>query len=191
MSNIWITADTHYQHTNIVKGCSRWENKVGCRDFDSLEAHNKALVKNINKTVKWDDTLYHLGDWSFGGINSIYEFRKQLHCENIIFVAGNHDIHIRKNVDIDTDMGNVKAQSLFKEYHELLEKEIGNNTFIFCHYPIHSFHKINKDNTIHCYGHTHKELGYHKQAVCVSIECHPEFRPFNINEVRKIVKDRK
>lgn len=185
-----MIADTHYNHGNIVRGCSKWENKEACRNFNTLDEHNNVLVNNINNCVKEDDLLYHLGDFSFRGENSIYEFRKKINCKNIIFIGGNHDHHIRKNIIINTDYGDVNAQSLFKEYHELLEKKIGNTTFIFCHYPIHSFHKMKNENTIHAYGHTHLELNYNKKAVCVSVDCHPEFRPFHIDEIRQILNKR-
>lgn len=39
---------------------------------------NEALVTNINKFVKEDDTLYHLGDFAFGNKNKVVEFRNQL-----------------------------------------------------------------------------------------------------------------
>ena len=45
----------------------------------------------------FEDTLYHLGDWSFGGIENIWNFRKRINCKNIYLVPGNHDHHIKKN----------------------------------------------------------------------------------------------
>jgi predicted phosphodiesterase len=58
---------------------------------------NQALVDGINKNVKFNDVLIHLGDWSFGGIDKIWEFRKQINCQNIYHVYGNHDHHISRN----------------------------------------------------------------------------------------------
>ena len=75
--NIWITSDTHFGHTNIVgPEISSW--KSGYRDFKSLHEMNMALVDGINKYVKEDDILYHLGDWSFGGAQNILQFRKYI-----------------------------------------------------------------------------------------------------------------
>lgn len=58
-----------------------------------------------------------------------------------------------------------------------------------CHYPIYSFHKM-FHGSIHTYAHTHKELNYNKNAICVSVDCHPEFRPFNYDEIINLVKSR-
>ena len=63
----FFTSDTHYGHTNICRGESRWEGKRGCRDFDSVPEMNEAIVEGINSSVGQHDILYHLGDWSFGG----------------------------------------------------------------------------------------------------------------------------
>ena len=50
-------------------------------DFKTLEEHNKALIKAINSTVGENDTLYHMGDWSFGEKKNIYQFRFALKCK--------------------------------------------------------------------------------------------------------------
>ena len=86
MKNIWFTSDTHFGHKNIVRGTSEWDltgNHQSTRDFDTMEEHNYALVKAINATVKSEDILYHLGDWSFGGHENIKKFRDQLNCQEI------------------------------------------------------------------------------------------------------------
>lgn len=96
--NVYFTSDTHFGHKNIVRGTTEWENaRDKVRDFDTLEEHNQVLVDNINGMVKENDTLYHLGDWSFGGIENIWEFRRQLNCRNIHLILGNHDHHIERN----------------------------------------------------------------------------------------------
>lgn len=94
--NIWVTSDTHFSHRNIAgPKVSKWKN--GYRDFEDEFAMNKHIVKVFNQHVKEDDYLYHLGDWSFGGIENIWNFRKQLRCQNIHLFLGNHDEHIKKN----------------------------------------------------------------------------------------------
>src|SRR5699024_1596488 len=86
-----------YHHKNIIKGISNWEDKSGCRNFSTMEEHNQTIVDGINSTVGEDDTLYCLGDWSFGGLDKIWEFRKQIKCKNIHLILGNHDHHIENN----------------------------------------------------------------------------------------------
>lgn len=99
MSNIWFTSDTHFHHRNIAgPKVSKWGG--GYRNFEDEFEMNKHIVKMFNKYVKEEDTLYHLGDWSFGGVDKIYEFRKQLRCNNIHLLYGNHDEKIKDNKEL-------------------------------------------------------------------------------------------
>ena len=59
---IWFTSDTHFSHSNIVKGVSNWENKESCRDFKTVREMNHLLICNFNEVIGTDDELYHLGD---------------------------------------------------------------------------------------------------------------------------------
>lgn len=188
--NIYFVGDTHYNHENIVEGCSKWEDKSGCRDFRTLKAHNQAVIKNINKLVKPDDILYHVGDVAFGGKDSIWDFRKQVACKIIHLCLGNHDHHIKKNTIITTDKGLMNAKNMFTTVQDRIEKVIQDKyDFVLDHYPIKSWHKKEK-GAIHIYGHSHVDLLYHPHAICVSMECHPDFRPFSLQEILKIVKER-
>ena len=74
---IWFTSDTHYAHKNICRGVSEWTAADKTRDFETLNEMNLQIVKSINDHIGQDDVLYHLGDWSFGGIENIWNFRKQ------------------------------------------------------------------------------------------------------------------
>lgn len=75
---IWIVADTHFGHRNIIK----YENRP--EDYDSI------IVKNWNAVVKSSDTVIHLGDIHLGGIESWFKYIKRLNG-HIILVRGNHD----------------------------------------------------------------------------------------------------
>jgi len=74
--NIFLTADTHFGHANIIKYCKR--------PFDYVEDMDAALETLWNETVKPNDVVYHLGDISFS---------KTLPKLNgkITLVCGNHE----------------------------------------------------------------------------------------------------
>lgn len=91
---IYFTSDTHFHHSNICKGTTKWEDSRTYRPYETLSEMDNALVEAINSTVGENDILFHLGDWSFGGIEQIWEFRKQIKCKNIHLITGNHDHHI-------------------------------------------------------------------------------------------------
>ena len=83
---LFFTSDTHYSHSNICRGTTRW---VGAdnmtRDFETLEKMNSTLVNNINEVVGQDDILIHLGDWSFGGFEKIsFIYGCYNHCDFIL-----------------------------------------------------------------------------------------------------------
>jgi calcineurin-like phosphoesterase family protein len=155
--NLFFTSDTHYNHTNICRGVSNWGPGSRTRDFDTLDRMNAVIVNNINHQVGEDDILFHLGDWSFGGFENIEEFRKRIVCKNIHLLLGNHDHHIER------DKGGI--QSLFSSVQEYLRLEVHvpidsktvfKRTFILCHYPIASWHDMNK-GIMHLHGHVHLE----------------------------------
>ena len=82
---LFFTSDTHYNHSNICSATTKWVPvNRNTRQFDSLEAMNDALVNNINEVVGENDILIHLGDWSFGGFDSIAKFRNRINCKTIL-----------------------------------------------------------------------------------------------------------
>ena len=151
---LWITSDTHYNHKNICEGTSNWTSGK-TRPFQTLEKMNARIVDNINTKVGQDDTLIHLGDWSFGGFESIEEFRSRIICKNVYLIYGNHDHHIVNN------RGNV--QSLFVDtahyatldlYLEIKKGHEMHHSFVLCHFPICSWHDMNRGR-FHLFGHVH------------------------------------
>jgi calcineurin-like phosphoesterase family protein len=154
---LWFTSDTHYNHANICKGTTQWD-RAGAnhfRDFDTLNQMNAVLVNNINAVVGQDDILIHLGDWSFGGFDSIAEFRNRIVCQNIHLVLGNHDHHIANNRD--------GIAEIFSSVHQYLDLSIkwpdgsgkhDGTHFVCMHYPIASWDGLGK-GVPHLHGHVH------------------------------------
>ncbi len=182
----------HYNHKNICRGVTKWRNPDGSipieqtRDFSTLDEMNDMMVNNINNVVMVDDILIHLGDWSFGGFESIKEFYDRLTCKNIILILGNHDHHIKKN------KGNIRE--LFLSVDNANEDyKIDKYILHLSHYPILSWKNMREGN-IHLHGHTHfmSERRFGKgRSMDIGIDGHPEFRPYNLlNEVIPIMLKR-
>lgn len=189
--NIFFTSDTHYNHSNICRATSNWPEGRGTRDFHSLGEMNDAIVTGINSVVGPDDYLVHMGDWSFGGFESIVEFKNRLVCKNIILFLGNHDHHIRNNKE--------GVQGHFKQVssYDILDirrpegKEMGKYQFVCCHFPIASWDGMNK-NVPHLHGHVHlpPKLKIHEgQAMDVGVDGN-NLEPYSLNEILKIMKGR-
>ena len=152
---LFFTSDTHYNHANICSATTKWTDPTTIREFKSLERMNATLVDNINEVVEQDDILIHLGDWSFGGFDSIKEFRNKIVCKTIHLVLGNHDDHIQKNKE--------NIQSLFSSVHDYLYLHVkynvgtplmGDQLFMCMHYPIASWNNMAR-GAIHLHGHVH------------------------------------
>jgi len=155
---VWITSDTHFGHKNIVRGVTNWRTQDGeipvdsTRDFNTIEEMNQRLVDGINNSVGQDDTLIMLGDVSFGGFDNIGLFLDRLICKNIHLILGNHDTHIENN------RGGIQDKFLSVQHY--LEVNIEGKNFVLCHYPLQSWHGLNK-GVIHLHGHSH--LGVNKK----------------------------
>ena len=154
---LWFTSDTHFNHANICSATTTWNKESGnnFRIFNSLDTMNDRLVAGINASVGQDDILFHLGDWSFGGFESIRQFRDRLVCKNIHLILGNHDNHIARNKD--------DVQEIFSSVHNMLDLivkwNVGTPTqdeakFMLMHFPIASWDNLAK-GVIHLHGHVH------------------------------------
>jgi len=188
LPDVWITSDTHYNHSNICRGTTNWRKPDGSipiketRDFKSLDLMNDMIVDNINQYVKQDDVLIHLGDWSFGGFEFVQKFRERIICKNIHLILGNHDHHIENNRE--------NVQSLFLSVSHYNTLVLDKRNIRLFHYPIDSWNGLNKGE-IHLHGHCHLpnniKLGKGKR-MDVGMDGHPEFRPYHIvNDILPIM----
>jgi calcineurin-like phosphoesterase family protein len=146
---IYFTADTHFGHKNLVRGCTSWVNKNQCRDFSSLLEHDEFLIKSINSSVGYEDTLYHLGDWSFGGFENIERFSRRINCQNVHLILGNHDTHIAENRE--------DSQELFSSVQHYAEVTIEGQTIVLSHWPMKIWNGYHK-GWWHLHGHCHNNL---------------------------------
>ena len=172
---IFITSDLHFSHASIVKGVSQWKDKSGCRDFNSTHEMNSAITKSINKCVGVNDTLYHLGDWSFSGKESI-NVRHHINCKDIRLILGNHDHHLERGTYNE-------LFTFVKHYHEFRYNKI-----LFClfHYSMRVWNQSHH-GSIHLYGHSHGTLPSIGRSMDVGWDCYK--RPLSIDEIVELLKD--
>lgn len=187
---VWITSDTHYHHTNICRGVTRWRTLDGkipinqTRNFQDLDEMDSVIVNNINSKVGPNDTLIHLGDVAFGGFEKIGEFLNRLVCKNINLVLGNHDHHIRNNRE--------NIQERFLSVSDYLQVRIYDQDFVLSHYPFASWNGLNK-GVIHLYGHIHS--GYKNKfgngkKMDVGVDGN-DMRPYKLSEIVHMMDRRK
>jgi calcineurin-like phosphoesterase family protein len=135
MSDIWLTADLHVYHKNIIKYCNR--------PFKSVEEMNETIIENHNKLVKSNDVVYNLGDFCFAGFKEAESVFNRLNGQKIL-IEGNHDSDSCKKL----------KWSWIKNYYELKTDKA---KLVLFHYPMDSWNGA-YHGSIHCYGHVHHQL---------------------------------
>jgi len=133
-----LISDTHARHANIIR--------YSGRPFASVEEMDAQLIKNINRHVKPEDTLYHLGDVANYDLDS---FLDQINCKNIILIEGNHD---RIKPYQRRLFNGIYAMYTIKTEFDGEKKDI-----VLCHYAMRVWNKSHH-GAYHAYGHSHASL---------------------------------
>lgn len=155
MADIWITSDLHFFHKRIMEFCPK------TRPWKSVEEMNKALVDAWNTTVKQNDTIYFLGDLSFGKAEPTEEILKNL-SGNKYLVYGNHCGALREGW----------AKKYFIHRADILDYTIAGHKVVMCHFPMLSWNRSHY-GSLHAYGHEHgADIGARGRAVDVGWDAH-------------------
>jgi hypothetical protein len=180
---IWFSSDWHFSHKNIAGSkISKW--KDGFRTFDSIQEMNDDIINNINSLVKWDDTLYFLGDFAFGDHKRIPEYRNRIACQNIHICIGNHDENYNDGSDISI------YSHLFSSVNDTMRLKINGQDYFLSHYS-HRIWPSSHRGTIHLYGHSHDSIPDYGKSMDVGIDVayrmFGKYRPFSITEIIDIM----
>jgi calcineurin-like phosphoesterase family protein len=140
-NGLFFTSDTHFGHKHILNFCNR--------PYSCIEEHDRALIDNWNSVIGPNDTVFHLGDFGFGGFPFWKQIREQLNG-NIILVVGNHDW---KNLTAGSKL-------LFDECISQARLTIDGQTVYLNHFPFLCFAHGNPETYkdayhIQLYGHVH------------------------------------
>lgn len=170
MPNLWFVSDSHFSHNNILKFCKR--------PYDNVDDMNVDMVKKWNKKVQPDDTVYHLGDFSFkDGDKFFHQLNGHKHL-----IIGNHDGDKVRNLPWE-------SQEIYSELEIKNPAEAGRKyTFVLFHYPIQEWNSFYKD-AIHLHGHVHgkKMLPELKKRVDVAVDCF-NFAPVSFEQILELTK---
>jgi calcineurin-like phosphoesterase family protein len=181
----YFTADTHFGHANIIKYCQR--------PFASAGEMNQVLINNINERVQPEDTLFHLGDWSFGRdkkTNDAQVYLEQIRCKKVIIIPGNHDPHHANGLP------KKEFAELFAGCYPFLRLKLTEwvdeptEIFLF-HYACRVWIKSHH-GTWHLYGHSHGTLPdlAASRSLDIGVDCH-NFRPLNVPEIAELMAKKK
>jgi calcineurin-like phosphoesterase family protein len=166
MKKIFLISDTHFGHKNILSFAER--------PFVDLKEMEEKLISNWNSAVGKNDTIYHLGDFSFEKFDETKRIFDQLNGIKHL-ILGNHDRRSSRTywrrVGFDIVSGNPI----------LIRKK-----YLLSHEPI----VYNIGDFINIHGHTH--AGNHRPFdsanvhINVSVEA-INYKPIEIGELNNAI----
>ena len=141
---VFFTSDLHHRHLNILNLCPEH------RPWDSREAMTEALIEYHNDLVRETDTLYILGDFSFGTARFTLDVLRSM-TGNKVIIRGNHDGWLDKVTEeqlLDVGVANVR---------DLYCRKFDDTKIVMCHYSIRAWQDQGR-GSLHIYGHSHGNL---------------------------------
>jgi calcineurin-like phosphoesterase family protein len=166
--DVFLIADLHLGHANIIRYCSRPFLFSDSREMDHV------LIKNWNYTVSPKTRIYCLGDLRYGpDAEPAAQYRRRLRGD-IVFIRGNHD---------DPDQGTVPW----------METAYDNVKFLLIHDPADAPPSF--DGWI-IHGHHHNNdlrhypfLNFIQRRVNVSAEV-IGYKPISLHEIVQRIRER-
>lgn len=180
---LYFTADTHFGSKRALE--------LSKRPFSSVEEMDREMIKNWNKKVSANDTVFHLGD--FGNTDVIDELPG-----TIYILYGNYERDIRPNfykyspkvkpltsIYYNINYYRLKMLNGDKNKYEYdvlksLGLDYGNQLIIrIMHKP--SLHS-DQEFLFNLYGHIHGRQMIRRYGMDVGVDCH-HFSPVSLDDV--------
>jgi calcineurin-like phosphoesterase family protein len=143
-SNVFVTADHHFGHANIIKFCGR--------PFADVREMDRVLVERWNAVVGPEDVVYHLGDFTLTG--SLSPWLERLQFGQLYFVPGGHDHRWLRRFEGQAEEGRwieVLPPLVSLEFPSGRKRP---HVVVLCHYPMLSWDRSHY-GSLHLHGHSH------------------------------------
>ena len=170
---IYLTSDNHFWHQNI----SRFQPESR-GNFKTIEGLNEAMVEKWNDTVSEGDTVWTLGDFSFGSHDKSESIFSRLNG-SINLVKGNHDYWVAKK----------DLHKYFQSIQDYKELKFEGFKFVLFHYPIHEWNGAHH-GSLHLHGHTHGSFQNRGKSMDVGIDTRTDLGLYSIYDVIDILSKR-
>lgn len=172
----FFTADTHFSHANILK--------FSARPFESIDAHDEALIANWNRVVSPGDHVYFLGDFALCAPHRAREIVTRL-AGRKHWILGNHDQPalvnaIRPHFDWVQDLAKIRVADS--------DAANGWRHIMLCHYALRVW-PLSHYGSWHLYGHSHGNLPEEPGSLSfdVGVDCH-HYTPLEYAAVKQIMR---
>lgn len=160
---IWFISDCHFYHTAIISYCNR--------PFKDVEEMNYIMIENWQKTVKPEDTVYFLGDFSWDIEKGVKIWERLNGTKNLI--RGNHD---------DKFIAELYRKGTFSKIFDIFELHHNKTIITMCHYPMVCWNRSHFNAPL-LFGHVHGgKIPLSGKVLDVSVE-NINYTPISIDEV--------
>ena len=183
LNRVFITADHHFNHENIIRYCNR--------PFENITEMDKSLIDNWNSVVRPQDRVIHLGDFTLEGFSVAREYFAQLNGDiSILSYPWHHDKRwLKTNLSLKSKSSfdvRLWPPMVVLEVPQL-GKDGYNLAITLCHYPMAIWDRKHY-GAWHLHGHSHgkyhppseDDLGYACQDI--GVDC-CDFFPISLAQV--------
>lgn len=174
MARTFITADSHFDHTNIIKYCKR--------PFEDVNQMNQTMVARWNDVVGRDDIVLHLGDLCFRGAQHWFD---KLNGQ-VFLIAGNHDKWLKDKPA--SERGGYKTRHgkpVFRlpSIHGMVHHRVH---VVLSHYAMRAWDRQHH-GSYHFFGHSHGNLPNYGRSMDVGVDVH-NFAPVLLDDLIKFLE---
>ena len=188
MNKIWMIADTHWFHFNIIEYCNR--------PFANVDEMNAEICRRWNERVGMFDTVYHLGDVALCGRKKRLkpsQYRERLEKLYALLFMLNGKIKLCKG---SHDKNALDVEEIFPGTFDSIA-----DTYLIEHqgqkiFMSHCLHKVWPEShygTWHLFGHSHGAMNSYAEKegklLDVGVDSH-DFYPWSFDEIAKVMKTR-
>lgn len=185
---LWLTADLHLGHANIIRYCDR--------PFAAVADMDERLVDRWNERVADDDTVLVLGDVALGPIASSLGLVRRLAGRKVL-VAGNHDRCWAGNGKKAGAWHERYLDAGFVEVRQgTIEVEVGGHRVRAGHFPYEgdshdedrfTSHRPDDDGSWLLHGHVHDCWRQRGRMINVGVDAW-DYRPVSEDDVAALVE---
>ncbi len=191
--DVWITADLHLKHKNILNHQVNRIDSMNLRDNEDIENHDRYIIKMWHNLVKRGDHVYVLGDFILSNQQeslNILNILKSKGCK-IHLIVGNHDKSTQRMFNMFESIDFIKNVTFKKDTFSFLDEDF---MCVMCHYPMKSW--TNKcRGAMSLYGHVHNNASWCDEGSDLSLNVGLDnplcnYRLFNLEEIYSIYKNK-
>lgn len=161
---VFFTADTHFDHKNIIQYCHR--------PFSDVEQMNEVMIARWNEVVGREDTVFHLGDFAMRR----HEYFLRRLNGHLHLIIGSHDDALRR------------LRGYLAEATKLKEVDIEGQRVVMCHYALRVWPASHYGAWL-LYGHSHGNLPPIGKAWDVGVDVN-DFQPLSWVQIKEIMARR-